>query len=100
MVAEADSGFPDEMIERAELAMSELVTNAVLHGSPIGGSITIIVMSDGDRLRLGVSDQGRQLPSRAPEGGGFGLSIVGDVADEWKVDTGDSWTVWATFTPR
>jgi GAF domain-containing protein len=69
-----------------ELALSELVTNAVLHGEP---PITVRVLLDGG-VRLEVRDAGRLRPillSQSPEAmTGRGLSMVAAVATTWGVE--------------
>jgi anti-sigma regulatory factor (Ser/Thr protein kinase) len=87
----------DGRVETLRLLVSELVTNAVRHG-------------DGDRpvevhavwnaeVRVEVIDHGHGF-SPAPrageldEPGGFGLFLVGRLADRWGVETDHSTRVW------
>jgi anti-sigma regulatory factor (Ser/Thr protein kinase) len=67
----------------ALLALSELGTNAVVHG----GGAPEITISHGERtLRLEVHDQATAPPAqREPDGafGGFGLNIISEVSTEW-----------------
>jgi serine/threonine-protein kinase RsbW len=78
-------GF-DAQVPALELAVSELVTNALEHGD---GAIELQLSAQGDELRLEVADQGRDtmLPARrdVPVGelGGWGLRMVDEVADAW-----------------
>jgi anti-sigma regulatory factor (Ser/Thr protein kinase) len=74
----------------ALLVVSELVTNAVVHGR--GDPVVVMEYTD-DRLRLEVHDEDSTPPVRrqpAPdEPGGFGLNIVEQLSEEWG---------WATTT--
>ncbi|WP_380172409.1 SpoIIE family protein phosphatase [Kineococcus sp. DHX-1] len=89
----------DELLDEAELVLSELVTNALVHTD---GGAGLALRFDGAerRLRIAVEDSstrsphGRDAPPDAL--GGRGLSIVDAVADTWGVDVGpDGKTVWA-----
>jgi anti-sigma regulatory factor (Ser/Thr protein kinase) len=86
------------------LVVTELVTNAVRHG-PRDGPIDLRILSD-DAMRIEVSDLGTWTPApAAPSGpglptGGWGLSIVNTLADDWGVDQVDGGTmVWAEVRP-
>jgi anti-sigma regulatory factor (Ser/Thr protein kinase) len=77
------------LIEQApdfELAVSELVTNAILHGE---GGIDVTVELHGDRVRLVVGDEGfgpEPIRFREPSStgeGGWGLRLVDGVSDSW-----------------
>jgi anti-sigma regulatory factor (Ser/Thr protein kinase) len=92
-----------ELAPDAVLVVSELVTNAVLHGE---GAITIAVELRDDDVRVEVSDVGvgqpRVRPPADDEGnGGRGLRIVEAVASDWGVDGSPQGptTVWAAL-PR
>jgi anti-sigma regulatory factor (Ser/Thr protein kinase) len=83
----------------AELAVSELVTNAVIHGS---GDITVRLTRLDGRARVEVQDFGpatvayRERTTSAV--GGRGLQIVNAVALDWGTDPatpGPGKTVWA-----
>ena len=69
-------------LDTAVLLISELVTNAVLHG---GGEIRLLI--DGE-TRFAVSDEGGGSPVvRDDPGadGGWGLRLVGQLAARWGV---------------
>jgi anti-sigma regulatory factor (Ser/Thr protein kinase) len=90
-------GF-DALVPALELAVSELVTNALVHGE---GAIEIQLSAEDDQLRLEVVDHGRgRTPPalrRGPTGelGGWGLRMVEEVADAWGADSTDIETrVW------
>jgi anti-sigma regulatory factor (Ser/Thr protein kinase) len=83
----------------ALLVLSELVTNAVLHGAE---PIEVFVSRDGDLLRIEVSDGGSRTDGVAPRSqddrrpGGRGLHIVNSLATRWgTTDNEAGKTVWA-----
>jgi anti-sigma regulatory factor (Ser/Thr protein kinase) len=85
--------------DAALLVVSELVSNAVLHGAE---PIDVCVTRDGDLLRIEVSDGGRRADGVAPRSrddrrpGGRGLHIVNSVARRWgTADTDSGKIVWA-----
>ena len=75
-------------LDTAVLLISELVTNAVLHGR---GQIELsIQIGDGD-ARFSVCDDGGGRPavrSHAGPEGGWGLRLVGQLAERWGVREG------------
>jgi anti-sigma regulatory factor (Ser/Thr protein kinase) len=78
-----------------ELLVSEIVSNAVLHGS---GDITLVVRLDNGHVHVQVSDEGAELPhqqSTTGAHGGFGLRLLDQLSVNWGVDAGaDGKTVW------
>jgi anti-sigma regulatory factor (Ser/Thr protein kinase) len=78
-----EQGLDRELVDDIALAVSEVVTNAVLHAfpQPGGGSITVMATVSGDEVILRVVDDGVGLRPRADSpGAGLGLSIAGQVA--------------------
>jgi anti-sigma regulatory factor (Ser/Thr protein kinase) len=76
-------------LANVQLACSELVNNALLHGR---GPISVTVELRDGRVRLDVVDQGRaagrvQMRSGG-ENGGWGLQIVDRLAHRWGVVEG------------
>jgi anti-sigma regulatory factor (Ser/Thr protein kinase) len=75
------------VLDEAELLVSELVTNAVLHGAP---PITVRVECDGsDGLHVAVTDRNPE-PAVAREAGpldesGRGIRLVDVISDRWGV---------------
>jgi PAS domain S-box-containing protein len=81
-----------------ELVVSELVSNAVLHG---WGAVGLRLRHDGDTLHVEVEDANPTPPVRverrdAP--GGFGLDVVGELAQWGWRSHGAGKTVWARVT--
>jgi anti-sigma regulatory factor (Ser/Thr protein kinase) len=86
----------------ALLVLSELVTNAVLHGAE---PIEVYVSRDGDVLRIEVSDGGARTDGVVPRSqgdqrpGGRGLHIVNSLAQRWGTANNDTGkTVWAEMS--
>ncbi len=85
--------------EDLRLLVTEVVTNAVRHGSK-RGALTVSVAVEEDKVRVEVSDCGRgfsppQAPMPRSDGtGGWGLQLVDRVATRWGVKVEDSTCVW------
>lgn len=75
-----------ETAETAELLASELVTNALMHGT---GQITVLMEYDADGLGVTVCDDEPALPALPDPDplslGGRGLHLVAALADTWGV---------------
>lgn len=88
-------GKPDH--DTLGLLVSEVVTNAVLHGE---ASDLDVELTLGDKaLRVSVSDDGRGFVPRpraldSDDIGGWGLYLVEQLAAAWGVSSGDRTTVW------
>jgi anti-sigma regulatory factor (Ser/Thr protein kinase) len=85
-------------LDEAELLVSELVTNAVLHGAP---PITVRVECEGsDGLRVSVTDGNHEPPKPRETGpedtSGHGLRLVDIISNRWGVRPhyGDGKEVW------
>jgi anti-sigma regulatory factor (Ser/Thr protein kinase) len=79
--------------EDAALMVSELVTNAVVHGV---GAIWLRIDAEGDTVRIEVADDGNVAVAPSPDPGaqgGWGLRIVEQFADDWGVLDGST-KVW------
>jgi len=82
-----------------ELLSSELLSNAVLHGSP-GGAIGLLVRHGGGVIRVAVSDASAHSPvvlSADPHSlGGRGMAIVEAMSSRWGIENHDGGgkTVW------
>ncbi|HVT63715.1 MAG TPA: SpoIIE family protein phosphatase [Mycobacteriales bacterium] len=93
---------PDYLVEDAEQVVSELVTNAILHGSE---PVTLRILRGEHALRLEVEDGGRTLPvvSRpsADTMTGRGLSLVAAIASGWGVQESPAGkVVWAELAEK
>ncbi|WP_277207688.1 ATP-binding SpoIIE family protein phosphatase [Isoptericola croceus] len=85
----------------AELVVSELVANGVLHG---WGNIALRLFDTGDGLRIEVEDA-NPAPPVATDGhpnrvGGFGMQIVERLADWGWRPAGSGKLVWAKLRPQ
>ncbi len=94
-------GGDDDLLPRAELCLTELVTNAVLHAA---SEVTVdIVLSDGE-IRLDVGDSSPVSPRLVPHSRqavtGRGLGLVTALSASWGVDTrtGGGKVVWCVLT--
>ena len=84
-----DVAFPvvnGEVADTAELLASELVTNAVMHGT---GFVTLAIDRCEQTLEVSVGDDSPGIPQVQPERplslGGRGLRMVAALAGEWGV---------------
>src|SRR6478735_5977905 len=96
----ADASLSADRLDDARLIVTELVTNAVLHGTP-GATVRLVVRWDGHSLRLEVRSEGpfRRNPGRdglqGPyQEGGWGLQIVEALADRWGIESRTETIVW------
>jgi anti-sigma regulatory factor (Ser/Thr protein kinase) len=84
-------------VEAMTLAVSELVTNAVIHGR---GEVELTLTANDGTIRIEVADQGGGQPKLVPQGanivsGGWGLHLVDALADQWgSVQNGVRTSVW------
>ena len=92
----------DEELLRAVLLSSELVTNAVIHGS---GAITMCGRLDEDRLRVEILDEGSGFEHRSDPAAPLdechtrGLAIVSVLASSWGTRA-DRTLVWFELSRR
>jgi anti-sigma regulatory factor (Ser/Thr protein kinase) len=89
--------LPDELASDAELVVTELVTNAVLHGEP---PICFRLRGRRDRVRIEVVDAGQSVPLKGRETTdgmtGRGLAVVESLTSAWGVEpAADGKVVWA-----
>lgn len=74
------------------LCVSELATNALVHGAPPGRGFLLRLLRCGDGVRVEVHDSGGGVPAVpldsgevSDEEGGRGLLLVSELADKWGV---------------
>jgi anti-sigma regulatory factor (Ser/Thr protein kinase) len=75
------------------LAVSEAVTNAVLHGYRDGatGDLRVVACAEPDRLVVVVRDYGVGMsPHPSSPGLGLGLSVIGRLTTEMNIERPDS----------
>jgi anti-sigma regulatory factor (Ser/Thr protein kinase) len=86
----------DRVASDAQLVVSELTTNAVVHAN---AAPTVIASFDDGRLRIEVHDHDPtppQLSARPDAEGGWGLLLVAAAADGWGwIATPSGKQVWA-----
>ena len=90
-----DAGLQD-LVDTATLAVSELVTNAVMHA---GSEVVLRVYVDGPCVRVEVEDRASEHPRRRAytDTGrhGRGVGIMEDVVQTWGVvELPDGKVVW------
>ena len=97
-VAQACAGLHDDLVMAATLLASELITNALRHGS---GDITVLVTTGRGEIRVVVADEcGTEPKARSAnieDESGRGLLIVETLADDWGCEDlpqGGGKTVW------
>ena len=88
----SDAGIGDPVLTSAKLAVSEAVTNAVMHAyvdAPQPGAVRIDATFEGDSLLVEVCDDGSgMMPRLNSPGLGVGLPLIADTAD--TLDIGHS----------
>jgi anti-sigma regulatory factor (Ser/Thr protein kinase) len=88
-VRRAFAGLPDDVLEDAQLLVSEAVTNAIRHsGQPPDAPIRLTGSLGGTRIHIEVADEG---PGVSPGDGeeGLGFRIFGTLATDWGVGSVD-----------
>ena len=87
-----EAGVGEPVLTSAKLAVSEAVTNAVMHAyveAPQPGAVSVAATLDGDSLLVEVSDDGSGMTPRLDSPGlGVGLPLIAGTAD--SLDIGNS----------
>jgi anti-sigma regulatory factor (Ser/Thr protein kinase) len=88
------------LIQTAELLVSELITNAIRHGT---GPPRIQLSWNGQLLRIAVSDDSNRQPcmraTKNTEPGGFGMQLLERLSHRWGVTSRHPGkTVWAELS--
>jgi anti-sigma regulatory factor (Ser/Thr protein kinase) len=91
------------VLDDLRLVVSELVTNAIVHG-PRREPVTLRLSVTGpDRVAGEVADQGDggavEVRESAGDGGGWGLRLLDRVSDRWGVHEGST-HVWFELSGR
>jgi anti-sigma regulatory factor (Ser/Thr protein kinase) len=88
----AAAGASDEVLESIALAVSETVTNAILHAyDGQAGQVRLTCRVDGERIIVEVVDEGGGIAPRHDSPGiGHGLAMVGALAQTLEVAPGSS----------
>ncbi|MFD4681369.1 ATP-binding protein [Streptomyces sp. NPDC058417] len=90
LLATEDTPLAEQRIDDVCLVVSELVTNAYLHGTTRGDSLRVVVVSAESFVRVEVHDPVRRRPRvlgpSAESEGGRGLRIVAGLAARWGVE--------------
>ncbi|MFH9958950.1 ATP-binding protein [Streptomyces roseolus] len=81
-----------DLVERAELVVSELVTNPIVHARTCGASIRVgITRVEDDRVQVAVTDLDRRplVPAQAgpDDEGGRGLDLVAALSECWGCES-------------
>ncbi|WP_172386979.1 ATP-binding protein [Streptomyces sp. MNP-20] len=89
-------------VDDIALCVSELTTNALVHGAPPGRGFKLRLLRDGGGVRIEVHDSGDGTPRLVGEGvadeSGRGLLLVAALADRWGVaERRPGKVVWAEF---
>ncbi|MFF8632962.1 ATP-binding protein [Streptomyces pilosus] len=96
-----DWGVHASRIDDVLLCVSELATNALLHGVPPGRGLLLRLLPYADSVRVEVHDSGGGVPAvprGAPDESGRGLLLVAGLADRWGVTERDPGkVVWCEF---
>lgn len=84
------AGADDPVLDAVRLAVSEAVSNVIVHGYRNAGSgaFTVAVEQEGDELRVTVRDEGCGMQPRADSpGAGLGLPLIANLAETFSVTT-------------
>src|SRR5690242_7702963 len=86
---QALAGYSPELVQDVELVVTELVTNALLHGHP---PVRLRLHGVDGQVRVEVEDSGRDVPVRVRSGPdsmtGRGLGLVAALTRGWGVEAG------------
>lgn len=82
-------GLGPPQVDDVALAVTEVVSNAVMHAYRDGGdgTITVNASSEGDELTIRIADDGVGFTPRPDSpGAGLGLTIACHVADRFEIE--------------
>lgn len=94
------AGVDPDLVDTVCLSVSELLTNAIIHGLP---PVVILARIDGQTLRIEIGDgspaRGTPQQASATASGGRGLAIVDAVAHRWGIESrGGGKAVWLEYS--
>lgn len=94
-----DASGAEDVVDAVRLAVSEVATNALLHGTP---PVRVVATVAEGCLRVDVvdasPDRGAPQPASATASSGRGLAVVSAVADRWGIESrGAGKAVWLEF---
>jgi anti-sigma regulatory factor (Ser/Thr protein kinase) len=90
-IAQNASTLPPSLQDDLSLLVTELVSNAVLHGGAADdGAVQVEFRRQADRIRVEVVDPGTAFdppasPTNGDSSGGWGLFLVDQIAERWGV---------------
>ena len=87
----ASAGTVESMVQTVKLAVSEALTNVVLHAYPDGqpGPVLVSAQVDGGTVEVIISYEGRGMIPRADSpGAGLGLPIIAQLAAAVEISHG------------
>ena len=76
------------MLDAVRLAVSEAVSNVIVHGyrDAGNGAFTVAIEWEGDELRVSVRDEGCGMQPRTDSpGAGLGLPLIANLAETFSV---------------
>ncbi len=86
------AGIGEPLMTSAKLAVSEAVTNAVMHAyvdAPQPGAVSVDATIEGDSLLVEVADQGSGMMPRLDSPGlGVGLPLIAGTTDTLDIGNG------------
>jgi serine/threonine-protein kinase RsbW len=89
------AGAPASTLDGVRLAVSEAVSNVVVHGyrGSEPGAVTVAAEAEDHELRVVVSDEGRgPAPRTDSPGAGLGLPLIAQVAESVSLSCGTGGT--------
>src|SRR5437764_15435008 len=103
-VGRAADHASEDVVERATLLTSEVVTNSVVHSG--GEEVRLAICRVDGSIAVAVCDDGRgfaplALAGRTPDkGGGLGLALLDMLAEAWGSGHDVETWVWCRVSPR
>ena len=86
--AARQAGAEDPVLDAVRLAVSEAVSNVIVHGyrQTGSGAFTVAIEREDDKLQVTVRDQGCGMQPRTDSpGAGLGLPLIANLAESFSV---------------